>query len=147
MRTTAVILVAMLLGACAHDAASPAPLEAPCPYASAKDGTQSDELLCQDPIASRVKVKHILIAWREVGGGGGGAGGGRGGGGEGGVGPPGSPGWESPPGGGAARPPAAPPVHHPPPRPPRPRGFRADPPPRGRPAVDEAAVHLHQRGA
>ena len=51
----------LALGACAH--ATPPPAAAPCPYAQAHDGTQSYEILCTDPIAVHVKVKHILIGW------------------------------------------------------------------------------------
>ncbi len=59
------ILAGLLLSACAHESAGPAaPSE--CPYADANDGTQSYAILCQDPVANRVKVKHILIGWREL---------------------------------------------------------------------------------
>ena len=37
-----------------------------CPYASANDGTQSYDILCSDPIATHVKVKHILIGWKDM---------------------------------------------------------------------------------
>jgi hypothetical protein len=54
----------LALAGCAH---APPPEPAPCPYASAHDGTQSDDLLCRDPVAVQVKVKHILLGWKEQG--------------------------------------------------------------------------------
>lgn len=56
-----------LLAGCAHDASGPGALasgSSPCPYGQAKDGTQSYALLCREPVANRVKVKHILVGWR-----------------------------------------------------------------------------------
>ena len=56
--------------ACAHEAPPPPPPAKPatpyCAYASESDGTQSVDILCNDPIAVHVKVKHILVAWREL---------------------------------------------------------------------------------
>ncbi|MBS2029320.1 MAG: peptidylprolyl isomerase [Deltaproteobacteria bacterium] len=60
------ILVGLLaISACAHDATTPDG-SAACPYASANDGTQSYEILCTDPIATHVRVKHILIGWKDL---------------------------------------------------------------------------------
>lgn len=59
-----VALLLTLLLACAH---GPKKAEAyeppPCPFADANDGTQSYELLCREPLANQVRVKHILIGW------------------------------------------------------------------------------------
>ena len=61
-------LLLPLLFACAHRSATAsddtAPL--PCPYADANDGTQSYDILCREPVANRVTVKHILIGWKEL---------------------------------------------------------------------------------
>jgi len=61
--------IAVALGACAHDQATPAgagPGPFPCPYGAANDGTQSYDLLCREPVANQVKVKHILVGWKEL---------------------------------------------------------------------------------
>lgn len=56
-----------LLLACAHGPRKAETFEPPpCPFADAKDGTQSYELLCREPVANQVKVKHILIGWDEL---------------------------------------------------------------------------------
>lgn len=55
----------LLLAACAH-APEPTPAAPACPYASANDGTQSYEVLCRDPLAVHVKVKHVLIGWKDL---------------------------------------------------------------------------------
>jgi hypothetical protein len=59
----------VLLLSCAHDPPTPtvgAPM--PCPFAAANDGTQSYDLLCREPVANHVKVKHVLIGWKELAG-------------------------------------------------------------------------------
>lgn len=60
-----VLATLLLAPACAHEASSTF-AEPPCPYASANDGTQSYDLLCRDPVARQVKVKHILIGWKDL---------------------------------------------------------------------------------
>jgi hypothetical protein len=57
-----------LVFACAHEpATTPAKNEpVPCPYADANDGTQSYDILCREPVANHVSVKHILIGWKEL---------------------------------------------------------------------------------
>lgn len=34
-----------------------------CPYQDAKDGTQSYDILCREPLVNHASVKHILIGW------------------------------------------------------------------------------------
>jgi hypothetical protein len=62
------VVAALLLAACAHEPASQATDggAAWCPYEEAKDGTQSYDTLCREPIANKVTVKHILIGWKEL---------------------------------------------------------------------------------
>ena len=60
-------LAASLFAACAHDPSDLSgitPEKMECPYADAKDGTQSYDLLCREPVANRTSVKHILIGWK-----------------------------------------------------------------------------------
>jgi hypothetical protein len=60
-------LFGLLLAACAHEPASAGAKGAAwCPYEDAKDGTQSYETLCREPLANKVTVKHILIGWKEL---------------------------------------------------------------------------------
>lgn len=63
------VLLLPLLSACAHDslAASAADSAVPaCSYSDANDGTQSYDLLCREPVANQVSVKHILIGWKAL---------------------------------------------------------------------------------
>ena len=64
----AALISPLLVASCAHDPSSSAPGAdpAPCSYASANDGTQSYEILCRDPVANHVTVKHILLSWKDL---------------------------------------------------------------------------------
>ena len=60
-------LLVPLLSGCAHSAASDDSAQpVPCPYSDANDGTQSYDILCREPVANHVKVKHILIGWKDL---------------------------------------------------------------------------------
>jgi hypothetical protein len=60
------VLALFSLAGCAHEAAATVPAKPFCPYESANDGTQSYEILCREPVANKVQVKHVLIGWREL---------------------------------------------------------------------------------
>jgi hypothetical protein len=61
---------AFALSGCGH-APPPASTGSPpapfCAYASANDGVQSVDILCREPVANRVKARHVLIGWRDLG--------------------------------------------------------------------------------
>jgi hypothetical protein len=56
---------ALLWSACVHESSAP-PVSPPCSYEAANDGTQSYEILCREPVSNHVKVKHILIGWKDL---------------------------------------------------------------------------------
>lgn len=64
MHRSAALAALLLCSACAHAPESSAP--PPCPYASEADGTQSVEILCREPLAVHVKVKHVLLGWKAL---------------------------------------------------------------------------------
>lgn len=69
LRSLRVVALALpLLSACAHDSAASSDAKdvTECPYRDANDGTQSYDLLCREPVANQVSVKHILIGWSEL---------------------------------------------------------------------------------
>jgi hypothetical protein len=59
------LLPGLLLTACAHPPAA-APGAPFCPYGDAKDGTQSYDTLCREPVSNKVTVKHILLGWKDL---------------------------------------------------------------------------------
>lgn len=62
----ALVLSTTLVAACAHETAAPHASAPFCAYDEMRDGLQSVDILCHEPVSNKVKVRHVLVSWKEL---------------------------------------------------------------------------------
>jgi peptidyl-prolyl cis-trans isomerase D len=68
LRLAATGLALLCLGGCAHEAPVPSneARTSSCPSGAEVDADVSTDVLCREPVANKVKVRHVLVGWKEL---------------------------------------------------------------------------------